>query len=160
MTETLAEALEQEHVDIDAGMDAFTTGLAAGDPPVEEMLAALAALRRHIYLEEAILFPPLRDQGFFGPVMVMLMEHGRMWQIMDELEPLVRAGATDPRIEGLCMELAAQVGAHNPKEEQILYPEADATLNGRASAELRTFLDTGTLPDGWICQYSRAHEAR
>ncbi len=157
MTETLAEALEREHVDIDAGIAAFTTGLAAGAPPVDAMLAAMEALRRHIYLEEAILFPPLKDQGFFGPVMVMLMEHGRLWQIMDELEPLVRDGASDPRIEGLCMDLMAQIGAHNPKEEQILYPEADTTLNGRASSELRTFLDTGSMPAGWVCQHAKAH---
>ncbi len=157
MTETLAEALEREHVDIDGGIDAFTTGLAAGNPPVDAMLAAMAALRRHIYLEEAILFPPLKDNGFFGPVTVMLMEHGRMWQIMDELEPLVRAGGTDPRVDALCMDLVAQIGAHNMKEEQILYPEADTTLNGAATAELRTFLDAGTMPEGWICQHSQAH---
>lgn len=157
MAETLAEALEREHVDIDAGIDAFTTGLAAGDPPVDAMLAAMAALRRHIYLEEAILFPPLKQAGMFGPVMVMLMEHGRMWQLMDELEPLVRAGATSRKVEGLCTDLVAQIGAHNPKEEQILYPEADSTLNGATTAELRTFLETGTMPPNWVCEHAKTH---
>ncbi len=157
MTETLAEALEREHDDIDAGIEAFTTGLETGQPPVDAMLDAMAALRRHIYLEEAFLFPPLKDGGFFGPVMVMLLEHGRMWQIMERLEPLVRAGGRDRRVKGLCSDLAAQIGAHNPKEEQILYPEADATLHARASAELRAFIESGAMPAGWECQHKHAH---
>jgi hypothetical protein len=149
---TLAEALEREHVDIDAGIEAFTTGLGSVAPRVEPMLAAIAALRRHIYLEETMLFPPLRAAGMFGPVMVMLLEHGRMWQSMDALEPLVREGGTDPRVPQLCTDLVALLQSHNPKEEQILYPQADGALHGPAGAELREFLATGAMPDGWVCE--------
>lgn len=152
MTQTLAEALEREHVDIDAGIDAFTAGLSAGDPPTEAIVSAVAALRRHIYLEEAILFPPLRAAGMFGPVMVMLHEHGRMWRTLDELEPLVRQGGTDARVPKMCADLVSQLQAHNPKEEQILYPQADQVLNEPANRELREFLAAGSMPAGWVCE--------
>jgi iron-sulfur cluster repair protein YtfE (RIC family) len=152
MTQTLAEALEREHVDIDAGIEQFTAGVAAGEPVERPMLAAIEALRRHIYLEEAILFPPLRAAGMFGPVMVMLHEHGRMWRTLDDLEPLVRQGGTDARVAGLCADLVSQLQAHNPKEEQILYPQADHVLNDPANRELREFLASGSMPDGWVCE--------
>jgi iron-sulfur cluster repair protein YtfE (RIC family) len=152
MTQTLSEALTKEHTDIDAGIEAFLAGRDAGRPSTDGMLAAIAAQRRHIYLEEAILFPPLRQAGMFAPVMVMLMEHGRMWQVMEALEPLLRDGATDPQVSELCQQLVDLLAAHNPKEEQILYPQADTALEWPASAQLKEFLESGEMPDGWVCE--------
>ena len=152
MTQTLAEALEKEHADIDAGIEAFTAGVAAGNPPTDAMLTVLAAQRRHIYLEEAILFPPLRQAGMFAPVMVMLMEHGRMWRVMDALEPLLNSGVTDPQVADLCQQLVDLLAAHNPKEEQIIYPAADTALTDSAGSVLRGFLASGSMPEGWVCE--------
>ena len=152
MTQTLAEALTKEHADIDAGIEAFTSARAAGGSSTDGMLAAIAAQRRHIYLEEAILFPPLRKAGMFAPVMVMLSEHGKMWHVMDALEPLLRDGADDSGVVGLCQELVDLLAAHNPKEEQILYAQADSALAFPADAQLREFLSSGEMPDGWVCE--------
>lgn len=152
MSQPLAEALTKEHTDIDAGIEAFLAGQADGHPATDGMLAAIAAQRRHIYLEEAILFPPLRQSGMFAPVMVMLMEHGRMWRVMDELEPLLRDGATDPAVSDLCQQLVDLLAAHNPKEEQIIYPAADSVLEFPASGHLKEFLASGEMPDGWVCE--------
>ncbi len=149
---TLAEALEKEHQDIDAGISAFTTGLAGGQPPVDTMLKALIAHRRHIYLEEAMLFPPLRAGGLFAAILVMLREHGQMWQIMDELQPLVDAGGTDPRVPDLCEKFVTLIAAHNLKEEATIYSKADEVLTAPASAELLAFMATGSMPDGWVCE--------
>jgi iron-sulfur cluster repair protein YtfE (RIC family) len=149
---TLAEALEKEHQDIDAGIAAFTTGLAGGEPPVDTMTAALAAHRRHIYLEEAMLFPPLRAGGLFAAILVMLREHGQMWQLMDELQPLVEAGGTDPRVPELCEKFVALIAAHNLKEEATIYAKADEVLAAPASGELRAFMTAGSMPEGWVCE--------
>jgi hypothetical protein len=149
---TLAEALEKEHHDIDAGIAAFSTGLAGGQPPVDTMLAALTAHRRHIYLEETMLFPPLRAGGLFAAILVMLREHGQMWQIMDELQPLVEAGGTDARVPDLCEKFVDLIAAHNLKEEATIYSKADEVLTAPASDELRAFMETGTMPDGWVCE--------
>lgn len=152
MTATLAEALADEHRVIDAGIEAFAQGVAGGKPPVATMLKALEAHRRHIYLEEAMLFPPLRAGGLFAAILVMLKEHGEMWQIMDELAPLVAAGGTDPAVPGLCEKFVALVAKHNEKEEATIYAKADATLSAPATAELRAFMASGAMPDGWVCE--------
>ncbi len=151
MEMTLAGALRREHVDIDAGIEAFRAGLPAGSPPVDAMGRALAAHRRHIYLEEALLFPPLRKTRLFAAIVVMLREHGQMWRLLDELEPLVLAGGTDPRVPGLCTSLVALLEAHNAKEEGTIYAQAEPLLNAPASAELREFLLSGAMPAGWRC---------
>ncbi|MGH3510196.1 MAG: hemerythrin domain-containing protein [Nocardioidaceae bacterium] len=148
---TLSAALEREHTEIDAAVDAFIRGTDEHGQ-LATLRGALDALRRHIYLEEEFLFPPLRAVGLFGPIMVMLREHGQMWQTMSELGTALDH---DPDAAlGLCRELVAQLDAHNSKEETILYPQADAVLTGEASADLVAFMASGRLPDGWICQMS------
>lgn len=149
--ESLAVALEHEHHEIDDGIARF-----AAAPPADRDRAALTravhALRRHIYLEEEFLFPPLREAGPMAPVLVMLREHGQMWATLDELEHELAVGAHDGPALALCHRLTVQLQHHNLKEERILYPEADAALTAPASAHLREFLDAGALPDGWTCR--------
>jgi hypothetical protein len=47
-TGTLATALEREHREIDAGIEAFLASLADGQPRPEPLVRAMQALRRHI----------------------------------------------------------------------------------------------------------------
>jgi regulator of cell morphogenesis and NO signaling len=69
---TLGSALEREHREIDGGIEKFAAGLEAGGMDTEPLLQAMAGLRRHIYLEEEFLFPPLRANGMMMPIFVML----------------------------------------------------------------------------------------
>ena len=39
---------------------------------------------------------------------------------------------------------------HNAKEERILYPEADQALGAEPPVRLPRFLESGSLPDGWV----------
>ena len=144
--ETLSGALEREHHEIDAGIEAYT---ATRDP--QTLATALTALRRHIYLEEEYLFPPLRDAGLVGPVFVMLREHGELWDAMAELEALLRDPARAEDASAICQDLLGRLAAHNGKEEPIVYPEVDAL---DAAAEALDFLYTDTMPEGWACAHS------
>ncbi|AXH98138.1 hemerythrin domain-containing protein [Ornithinimicrobium avium] len=146
---TLTAALEREHHEIDAGLEAFAAGQEAGQPQPEQLARAAAALRRHIYLEEEFLFPPLRAAGLMGPVLVMLREHGEIWRTLDELEQAAArsgGGATDR-----CRELLGQLERHNAKEEPIVYPEGDAKLDDATKQRLHGFIEDGTMPEGWVC---------
>ena len=150
MNGILAEALEREHQEIDAGVEAFLDGLSAGETRTSELTRAAEALRRHIYLEEEFLFPPLRAAGMLPPVLVMLREHGEIWRTLDAI------GALDLDAEGApardqCATLLAQLAAHNAKEEPIIYPQGDATLTDEAKGELAQLLDSGRMPEGWAC---------
>lgn len=156
MDESLAEALEREHREIDAGVEAFQAGVAVGENRTEQLLAAIGALRRHIYLEEEFLFPPMRSTGLMAPVFVMVREHGEMWRTLDALVPLLAADASSPEVLSALSDLVSQLQSHNPKEEQILYPQADAVLDADAGERLAALIATGTLPDGWECEGVRA----
>lgn len=147
----LSEALEREHRDIDAGIDAFTSLAADAQVQPEPLTVALAALRRHIYLEEEFVFPPLYAAGMTAPLFVMLREHGQIWASMDALDRALATGASHAELALLCKQLATQLQHHNLMEERIVYPEADRGLAGDQAAQLRRFLDTGRVPDGWTC---------
>jgi iron-sulfur cluster repair protein YtfE (RIC family) len=154
-TGTLAATLEREHREIDAGIEAFTAGLAAGAPDPAPLRGAMAALRRHIYLEEELLFPPLRDAGMVAPIFVMLREHGQIWRTLDELDARLSERPEADGVLDSCTELLAQLEAHNAKEEPIIYPQADASLTGAAADGLAEFLGTGRMPDGWVATMAR-----
>jgi iron-sulfur cluster repair protein YtfE (RIC family) len=149
MTESLAAALEREHHEIDAGLES----LAGPDrvPDVEQALRAIAALRRHIYLEEEFLFPPLSGGNLIAPIMVMLREHGQLWGTLDELEAELRAAADPATLRECCHRLGVQLLHHNMKEERVIYPAADDSLAPDVAARLQGFLASGELPDGWVC---------
>jgi hemerythrin-like domain-containing protein len=144
---TLADVLEREHQEIDRGIAAVIA-----DPQQTAALRrALEALRRHIYLEEQFLFPPLYDAGEVPSIVLMVREHGAIWRTMDAIEASLRAG-TKARTADLCHELLGRLERHNAKEEAVIYPEADSVLGSRATAELESFLDSGRVPEGWVCR--------
>ncbi|GAA0566948.1 hemerythrin domain-containing protein [Actinomadura livida] len=150
--EALSAALEREHREIDEGIESFTAALAEGREDSVPLKRALEGLRRHIYLEEEFLFPPLREAGLMAPVFVMLREHGELWRTMDRLEAATARGPANPQVRELCTELPGLLDRHNSKEEPILYPQADAVLEPGAIDRLRRFLASGRLPEGWACR--------
>ena len=77
MDKSLSDVLEREHHEIEASIEAFLEGLSLGETRVQELTRAVGALRRHIYIEEEFLFPPLRAAGMIPPVFVMLPSTAR-----------------------------------------------------------------------------------
>jgi iron-sulfur cluster repair protein YtfE (RIC family) len=154
----LADALEREHRDIDGGIEAFTDRLADGVNDDEPLRRAMAGLRRHIYLEEEFLFPPLREAGMVMPIFVMLREHGNLWDSMDQLDALLtpEAGTDASVLLEKCRELLAKLDMHNSKEEPIIYPQADVVPSGEANAKMKDFLASGSMPQGWVCAKASA----
>ena len=152
--DTLAAVLEREHREIDAGVEAFLAAQGDGGSGIEALRRTIGALRRHIFLEEEFLFPPLRERGLVAPIFVMLREHGEIWDAMDALEAkLVAPG--DSSVADDCRELLALLGRHNAKEEPIIYPQADTVLGAAAGAQLLQLLTAGQIPDGWRCAQAR-----
>ncbi|WP_067793586.1 hemerythrin domain-containing protein [Actinomadura formosensis] len=151
-SETLSAVLEREHREIDEGIEVFAAGLTQGGRDTAPLKRALEGLRRHIYLEEEFLFPPLREAGLMAPVFVMLREHGELWRTMDRLEAEAAEGTGADEVRRLCDELLGMLDRHNSKEEPILYPQADAVLAPEAADRLHRFIASGRTPDGWVCQ--------
>ncbi len=154
--ETLQSALEREHREIDGGIETYLAGLEHPDAPAEPLIRAVEALRRHIYLEEEFLFPPLRVGCMTMPIMVMLREHGEIWRTMDALSALVTEEADADRVRDAGRDLLAQLDRHNSKEEPVIYSVADSSLTAEARADLARFIETGRMPQGWTCQRAQA----
>lgn len=152
-TESLAVALAGEHAEIDDGIEAFAKGPVGRNRDPEPLIRAIRALRRHIYLEEEFLFPPLREAGLVAPVFVMLREHAQIWNTLDALERDVAAGSSGTPMLAQCDALTAQLQHHNLKEERILYPQADDVLT---AAQRACLLAGGDPPPGWVCERARA----
>jgi iron-sulfur cluster repair protein YtfE (RIC family) len=148
---TLAASLEREHREIDVGIAEFEAGLGSGEIRSETLSRALATLRRHIYIEETFLFPPLRP-GLVAPLFVMVREHGEMWRLMSALEAQVAAGADAAALREVLRHLTERLEAHNFKEERIVYPQADSALSQDTIDDLQRQIATATMPDGWASQ--------
>lgn len=155
----LSDALTREHRDIDSGIEEFLNDVDGGVVDPAPLLRALEALRRHIYLEEEFLFPPIRQAGVLMPVLVMVREHGILWRLMDTLTELMDNrdpnDDVDNDVLSTCRELLAQLDQHNRKEEPIIYPHAETDLTEEASGGLVEFLQTGSTPQGWVCEAAR-----
>jgi len=168
--EAVIDALTHEHRTIDEGVEAFLSAVrsnAGGGPSPDRspLTRATVALRRHIYLEEELLFPPIQAAGLTMPVLVMMREHGALWRLLDQLDEAVDellgdgsdSGGTDAAtVVAHCQELLDLLEQHNLKEEPIVYPRTATDLDPSATAHLAALLRTGTTPDGWVCHAANA----
>jgi iron-sulfur cluster repair protein YtfE (RIC family) len=152
--ESLRTLLAREHRAIDGLIETYAHY--PGTAPAERhaLGRAVACLRRHIYLEEELLFPALAPAGLAMAVLVMQREHAEMWETLDTLDQMLAGGNPDgDALAWSCRQLLAQLQAHNPKEEAILYPQTDTMADPALSARVRQFLDDGRLPVGWCCRH-------
>lgn len=147
MPDTLPTAvLEPQHRQINRGFEAL---LEADDGA--GLSACLALLRRHLYAEEAILFPALEKAGQGGPLFVMRREHGLMWPLLEALEAACAARAEPASLAESARRLYQLLRMHNPKEEQFVYAAADRLAADPAHAGLGTELEAADPPQGWTC---------
>ena len=132
---TVMEYLSSDHQRLDGLMTAAGDRAKAGD-----MNAAAAGfgefmrgLLRHIRIEEELLFPAFEgatglSQG--GPTSVMKLEHAEIQRLLGSIRDLFDSGDPQPaEFESLRSALVALLHEHNLKEERVLYPATDQTLD-------------------------------
>lgn len=156
---SLVQALEREHREIDAAIETFAAGFTRGQQMLKPLAHALQALRRHIYLEEEFLFPSARMAGMEIPVYVMHCEHARMWRLLDQLEPKLAAGDRGPAVRDSYRELMILLAAHNHREERTIYRCLDALLNAEAAGRLMQHFTSGRMPADWTIDGMQAEES-
>ncbi|EWT05893.1 hemerythrin [Intrasporangium chromatireducens Q5-1] len=148
---TLTALMEREHHEVDEAIADFVQGLREGDVRHADLGRATSLLQRHIYIEEAFIFPPLRAKGMLAPILVMEREHGQIWRTLDAVNLEVGSGTAADSVPDRCQQLLHELQVHNDKEEPIIYPQADALLTDSDKDAVRDFIDSGTMPDGWVC---------
>lgn len=151
-----AAALTEEHHAIDGDIEDFLRSLETGTLDSTALKRACDDLRRHIYIEEELLFPPIRAAGLMMPVFVMVREHGEVWRMMDALEELLRAPKMDvAELRSLGEQLLAALAEHNAKEEPIVYPHAAVDLSEDEAGVVADFIAEGSMPADWVCEAVR-----
>ncbi|RMH05572.1 MAG: hemerythrin domain-containing protein [Nitrospirae bacterium] len=141
MSTSIAEFMEQDHDRLDEIFKRFQE-TKRQDPAKGKTLFKdfLTGLHRHIVWEEEILFPIFEQQAEMmqgqGPTRVMRMEHRQIKQFLDQIHEKVAAG--DPNSDEAERGLLEVLGAHNVKEERILYPWIDSMVSGEERAALIT----------------------
>ncbi|HAY44287.1 MAG TPA: hemerythrin [Micrococcaceae bacterium] len=150
---SLAEAFTKEHHEIDAAIEKYmATTREDPESRAKMLLEAVSALRRHIYLEEEVVFPHLPRATLMMPLMVMHREHGELWRRMDALEKSLQGASADAPLVADCEELLSLLDNHNSKEEPIIYPLMDTALSVQEQQQAAHLLAGGALPEGWVCQ--------
>ena len=87
-------------------------------------------LQRHIVWEEEILFPLWEQQTGMtesGPTVVMRAEHRQIGAVLEAIHKKVQE--QDPESDAEEEQLLSLLGAHNMKEERILYPAIDQAVS-------------------------------
>jgi regulator of cell morphogenesis and NO signaling len=110
----------------------FTTEKGHRVAAVQRLSQFIFGLRRHIRMEEDLLFPLFEDRSGMptgtGPTAVMRAEHREIEAILMAVEKLLDAGdcaTLIQTIEGQPVHPSALFQSHDAKEERVLYPMAD-----------------------------------
>lgn len=137
---TITDYLQTDHRRLDAIMERFQAALKEGrwEDASRDFREFVLGLRRHIRIEEDILFPVFEEKtGMFdaGPTFVMKMEHKEIQALLDRILAAADGRDKDGATDGV-IALTNILLDHNMKEEHILYPESDAFINDSERADI------------------------
>jgi hemerythrin-like domain-containing protein len=156
------ETLVAEHRRIEQALAALEALAAAArdDSPNPKQLSDLVAFFRlyadayHHSKEEDVLFEAMHRAGFSrqqGPIPVMLHEHEQGRALVGRLDSLARENqwdaATRDELLATASDFSHLLRAHIEKEDQILYPMAQARLSPAAMAEVDRACARISAPD-------------
>jgi iron-sulfur cluster repair protein YtfE (RIC family) len=130
----LANFFEQDHRDCDARWADVEELLDTED--IDSARPAWnkfdAGMRRHMAMEEEVLFPAFEEvtgMGDGGPTAMMRMEHEQMKGLLDQIGVAMDSGDSQEALD-IGDTLLMLVQQHNVKEEGMLYPMSENVLGG------------------------------
>jgi iron-sulfur cluster repair protein YtfE (RIC family) len=128
----LAGFFAQDHRDCDARWADVEELLDTSDIDTARMAWQKydASMRRHLAMEEEVLFPAFdarSGMGGGGPTAMMRMEHQQMRGLLDQIGEAMEAGDAQEAMD-IGDTLLMMTQQHNVKEEGMLYPMAENIL--------------------------------
>ncbi len=142
------ELLSGQHRVMELGIG----GLVDGSGSRTEFTDAVHLLRRHIYVEEAFLFPVIdQDRGRWMALAQMKYEHGDMWPHLEAAIDLLAAKANLDDLLPAAQALLRLLAVHDHKEEEAIYGVADRYAASTDRPPLAELLQGAGIPAGWRC---------
>ena len=138
--ETITSYMQQDHVVIDGFSARAVQAAGARDWKALQSEGGefLRRLRRHIEMEEDVLFPAFEQRTGMtaaGPSVQMRIEHTAMHPILTRMEQAMQANDGEGFRQST-QSLLDILQAHNVKEEQMMYPMLDDAVGQEAGALL------------------------
>jgi regulator of cell morphogenesis and NO signaling len=160
-TSSVGALLERDHERIDLLLTDFAGSLSNAAPDVETFTAAAHALRHHIYVEEEFHFPTVLEHGFEVQMLILIREHGQIWDALDKIETML----ADPAVPlehtmSAWRDFEFILAEHNRKEESLAYPAGDDLLPGELAVRAAERLLSGERPPDWACAMSQVRTQR
>ena len=141
-TTSISEFLTADHRCCDELFAAAAQAAERGEWPVcrKRFDAFHQSLRRHMDVEEQVLFPAFEQATGIsaGPTRVMRHEHQEMLALLESIEAAIAAHDA-ARFRSLAQSFTALMTLHSTKEENVLYPMCDDVLpqlNGEKLPEM------------------------
>lgn len=129
---------EEDHDRLDELFKTFQTVKRSNVAKANEAFQEFkSGLQRHIRWEEDLLFPLWEEKTGMsdgGPTFVMRAEHRQIRAQLDAIHAKVAAANPDSDQEEQA--LLALLGAHNMKEERVLYPSIDQVTTAEERAQV------------------------
>ncbi len=125
---TITDFMSKDHDRLDAIFARFSKAQDA--VKAKSLFAEFASgLKRHIVWEEDLLFPPFEEKTGMrgmGPTEVMRSEHREIKEILASIDQKLERSQDTGELRKALLDV---LGAHNDKEEGILYPALDRLLS-------------------------------
>lgn len=140
--------LIDQHREMELGIG----GLVDGSGSRAELDQAVRLLRRHIHVEEAVLFPLIReDTTRWMALSQMEGEHGQMWPHIEAAIELLDNKVPLDDLLPACSAMLQLLHEHDPKEEEAIYSVLDRYSAVPGNPPLAHWFRSLEIPPGWRC---------
>ena len=148
MSPSNQELLAEQHRTMELGI----SGLVDGSGSRQELSEAVYLLRRHIYVEEAFLFPIIdQDQGRWMALAQMQSDHGDMWSHIESAVELLQAKAPLDDLFPAAQAMLKLLETHDHREEIAIYSVVDRYVADANHPPLESLFAASAIPLGWRC---------
>lgn len=148
---TPGQRMAHDHHFLDDKFNAFADAARQGRLARFQLDDGIRRLRHHFWVEEEFVFSALAH-SHPGPVMVMLREHGEIWDHLDELEDIVAHDEPDLELALTVFQaLQQRLDQHGVTEDGVLYSVADDVLGPEHSDRVLNAL-ASEMPSDWRSQ--------
>lgn len=146
----LIQFFQHAHHRVEGYLMDFSEQLKQGRRETELIARAAEDLRQHMFIEEELLFPMTKEES--AAAVASLEEgHGRICDLMEELQTLLHREADQSAIQTCSTRLMGVLAAHNAVEDLGIYPDL-LNLLGMAKAQaLLAKAEKAEVPRDWAC---------